>query len=291
MGILVNENTYALVQGITGREGSFHTKLMLEYGTKILAGVTPGKGGQNVHGVPVFNSVREALHKFPKINSSIVFVPAKFAKDAILEAIYNGIKLIVVITEHIPVHDEIFFIRYARLKGTIIVGPNTPGIINPHVKCKLGIMPAKFFKPGCIGLVSRSGTLAYEVARLISEAGYGISTFIGVGGDPIVGFRMVEVIREFFKDKQTKAIVMLGEIGGTMEEEVAEFLETNGLKKPVIAFIAGKSAPPGKRMGHAGAIIYGKRGSAQSKIKLLKKAGAEIAFKLSDIVNIIRNLI
>lgn len=287
MGILVDSQTKVLVQGITGREGSFHTRLMLDYGTKIAAGVTPGKGGLSVHGVPVYDSIREALEEHPDINASVVFVPARFAKDAVLEAITNGIKLVVVITEHIPLHDELSMIRYAKLMGVTIIGPNTPGIINPSEKCKVGIMPAKFFKEGNVGLISRSGTLAYEVARRLSEAGLGISTFVGLGGDPVVGLSMVDATHLFNKDPHTKCLVVIGEIGGVMEERLADYLLRNPVKKPIVAFIAGRSAPKGKRMGHAGAIAYSGEGTAESKIRKLKEAGVPIANTVNDIIRLV----
>ncbi|HDJ89711.1 MAG TPA: succinate--CoA ligase subunit alpha [Thermoprotei archaeon] len=291
MSILVNENTRVIIQGITGREGSLHTKLMLKYGTKIVAGVTPGKGGLNVYGVPVYDSVEEAIKK-NRASVSIVFVPALYASDAIYEAIdakKYGLKLIIVITEHIPIHDSIKFINYARLHNVKIIGPNSPGIIVPD-KCKLGIMPARFFKKGNIALVSRSGTLTYEIAYELNRHGYGISTAIGLGGDPIVGIDMLEAILLLEKDRDTKCIVLIGEIGGDMEERVAEYIYENNFSKPIIAFIAGKTAPSGKRMGHAGAIIIGSRGTAKSKIKSFKKAGIEVAEKISDIPSLIEKL-
>ncbi len=277
MTIIINEKTRVLVQGITGREGRFHTERMLAYGTKILAGVTPGKGGQKVHGVPVYNSVVEALDKHPEINTSIVFVPAKFACDAIYEAIDAGIKTIVVITEGIPLHEELKLINYARSKGVIIIGPNTPGIIAPRIKIKVGIMPERPFKPGNIGMVSRSGTLTYEIAEILSREGFGQSTVIGIGGDPITGLDFIDVVSMFEKDPETKGIVVIGEIGGDAEERLAEYIKQGHVKKPIIAYIAGKTAPPGKRMGHAGAIITMGKGSAESKINALKSAGVEVA--------------
>lgn len=287
MGILVDNQTKVLVQGITGREGSFHTKLMLSYGTRIVAGVTPGKGGLNVHGVPVYDSIREALEEHPDINASIIFVPARFAKDAVLEAITNRIKLIVVITEHIPLHDELLMIRYGKLRGTIIIGPNTPGIINPSEKCKVGIMPAKFFKKGVVGLISRSGTLAYEVARRLSEVNLGISTFVGLGGDPVVGLNMIDAVNLFNEDPYTKSLVVIGEIGGVMEERLADYLFKNPIEKPIIAFIAGRAAPKGKRMGHAGAIAYSDEGTAESKVRKLREVGIPVATTVNDIIRLV----
>jgi len=290
MTIIVNENTRVLVQGITGREGRFHTERMLEYGTKVVAGVTPGKGGMKVHGVPVYNTVAEAIDKHPEINTSIVFVPAKFAPDAIYEAIDAGIKNIVVITEGIPVHDEIKLINYARSKGVIVIGPNTPGIIAPGKRVKVGIMPERPFKPGYVGIVSRSGTLTYEIADVLSRVGFGQSTVLGIGGDPITGLDFIDVVSMFEKDPDTKAIVVIGEIGGDAEERLAEYIKKGNVTKPVIAYIAGKTAPPGKRMGHAGAIITMGRGSAESKIKALKSVGVEVATTPMQVAEIAKKI-
>jgi len=282
MAILVDRNTRVLVQGITGREGSFHTKLMLEYGTKIVAGVTPGKGGLKVHGVPVYDSVEEAIARHPEINTSIIFVPAPYASDAVYEAIDAGIRLIVVITEHIPIHDTMKFVNYAKMKGSIIVGPNTPGVITPG-QAKVGIMPGHMFTPGSIGIVSRSGTLTYEIAYELTRAGFGQSTCVGIGGDPITGLSFIDVAEMFREDDQTKALVIVGEIGGDLEERFADYVVREGYEKPIVAYIAGKTAPPGRRMGHAGAIISRGRGTAQSKIEALQSAGIPVAEKPSDI--------
>lgn len=289
MAILIDEKTKVLVQGITGREGSFHTKLMLEYGTKMLAGVTPGKGGSEIYGIPVYDSIDEALEDHPEINASIIFVPAKYASDAVYEALDNSIKLIVVITEHIPVHETIKFVNYSKITNSIIIGPNTPGIISPG-KSKLGIMPAKYFKPGYVGIVSRSGTLTYEIARLISESGLGISTAVGIGGDPITGTSFWDMVKLFEKDKLTKVIVLIGEIGGTDEEILAEKVLKNKFSKPIVAYIAGKAAPKGKRMGHAGAIITGERGTYESKVKALSEAGIPIAKLPSEIPKLVKEV-
>ncbi|MHA1832396.1 MAG: succinate--CoA ligase subunit alpha [Candidatus Baldrarchaeia archaeon] len=289
MAILVNNKTKAIVQGITGTQGSFHTKLMLEYGTKIVAGVTPGKGGQEVHGVPVYDTVKEALSEHDA-NASIIFVPAPFAKDAVLEGINAGLELIVVITEHIPIKDTIQMVEVAKRNNVNIVGPNTPGVITPG-ECKLGIMPSHIFKRGPIGIISRSGTLTYEIASNLTKAGFGQSTCLGIGGDPIIGINFVEALEMFANDHETKAVVLIGEIGGDAEERAAEYIRKE-FNKPVAAFIAGKTAPPGKRMGHAGAIISGRTGTAQSKIKALKDAGIhvvdrprEISEKLKEILS------
>jgi len=286
VAVLVNENTRLLVQGITGREGRFHTKLMLDYGTKVVAGVTPGKGGSKVYGIPVYDSIEEALNEHPEVNTSIIFVPARFASDAVLEAIDAGIELVVVITEHIPVHETLRFTRYAKYKGTMIVGPNTPGVISPGL-AKVGIMPEKVFKRGNIGLISRSGTLTYEIAYAISKAGLGVSTSIGIGGDPVIGLDFVEAARLFLEDRETNALVIIGEIGGDAEERFASFLAEGEFDKPVVAFIAGKTAPPGKRMGHAGAIISTSGGTAAEKIKALREVGVKIAKTPSEIPQIL----
>lgn len=291
MAILVNKDTKVLVQGITGREGEFHTKLMLEYGTKIVAGVTPGKGGQNVHGVPVFDSVREAVDAVGPIDVSIVFVPAPFAADAILEALDAGIKGVVIITEGIPVQDMLKVARAFEIAGDDrwFIGPNCPGVITPG-ECKVGIMPAQVFAPGRIGVVSRSGTLTYEVVAELTKAGFGQSTCVGIGGDPIIGLNFVEILRRFNDDPQTDAVVLIGEIGGTDEEEAAAFIASE-MRKPVVAFVAGKTAPEGKRMGHAGAIIMGRMGTAQSKIEAFQKAGVPVADLPAQIPELLKQVL
>jgi len=285
MGIIVGKETKAIVQGITGTQGSFHTRLMLEYGTKIVAGVTPGKGGMEVHGVPVYDTVKEAMENH-EANASIIFVPARFATEAALEAIENGLKTVVIITEHIPVKDAIQIMARAKEKGTIIIGPNTPGIITPN-ECKLGIMPAHIFKPGVVGIASRSGTLTYEIAAGLTNAGLGQSTCLGLGGDPVVGLNFIEVMEMFRKDEATKAVVLIGEIGGNLEELAAEYISRTNYPKPVVAFVAGRTAPPGKRMGHAGAIIMGRAGTAQSKIEAFQKAGVAVAEKPREVAKIL----
>ncbi len=290
MAILIDSGTKVLVQGITGRQGAFHTKLMLDYGTKILAGVTPGKKGQRVHNVPVFNYVEEAIQEYPEINTSIVFVPAKFASDAIIEAVDAGIKLIVVITERIPMHEELFFINYAKAKGVKIIGPNCPGIISPPYS-KVGIMPAHLFSAGRVGIISRSGTLTYEIAYRISKRNLGISTAVGIGGDAVIGTDFIEIYSMFLEDKDTDAVVVIGEIGGDLEERFAEYYSKLSKKKPVVAFIAGRSAPEGKRMGHAGAIISMGRGGATEKIKSLKEAGIPVAEFPEDIPELLLKIL
>ncbi len=281
MTVLVDKQTKILVQGITGREGHFHTKGMLDYGSSVLAGTTPGKGGQEIEGLPVFDSVIEAKQQFPELNASIIFVPARFAADAATEALDAGIEVVTVITEHIPVHDEMRFIELARRQGSYVIGPNTPGIITPE-QCKLGIMPAHVFKPGRVGLISRSGTLTYEVAASLTDAGYGQSTAIGLGGDPIVGMSFIDALKLFEADKGTDATVLIGEIGGSAEEEAATYIQEH-ISKPVIAYIAGRTAPTGKRMGHAGAIVSGKTGTADGKIKALRDAGVTVIDRPIDV--------
>ncbi len=276
MPVLVGKGTVALVQGITGRYGSFHTKLMLEYGTRIVAGVTPGKGGETVHGVPVYDSVEEAVREHPEINSTIIFVPAPGAADAIIEAADAGIKLIVVITEGIPIHDSLRAINYARSRGARVIGPNCPGVITPG-EAKLGIMPHQYFKPGNIGIVSRSGTLTYEIAAMLTERGIGQSTVIGVGGDPIIGTDLVEAVKLFNDDPKTDLVVVIGEIGGDQEERLAEAYRKGEIQKPLVAYVAGRNAPPGKRMGHAGAIVMGSSGTAEEKARILQEAGIPVA--------------
>jgi succinyl-CoA synthetase alpha subunit len=276
MGILVNHSTRAIVQGITGREGSFHTKLMLDYGTKIVAGTSPGKGGSYVHGVPVYNTIYEAVREQGPIDASIIFVPARFASDAVYEAIDHGIRVVVVITEGIPLHEEVKFINYAKIRGVDVVGPNTPGVMTVN-ECKLGIMPAHVFKLGYVGLVSRSGTLTYEIARELSKRGYGVSTVIGLGGDPVTGLDFIDVYERFLRDNETKAVVLIGEIGGDAEERFATYYTKLTYKKPVVAYIAGRTAPPGKRMGHAGAIISMGMGDYKSKRSSLENADIPVA--------------
>ena len=277
--------TRAIVQGITGAQGSFHTRLMLDYGTQIVAGMTPGKSGTSVHGVPVYDTVEEAVGEH-KADASIIFVPAPFAADACFEALDAGLRTIVVITEHIPVRDAVQVMYKAKQQGAVIIGPNTPGILAVD-ECKLGIMPAHVFKRGVVGLASRSGTLTYEIATGLSVRGLGQSTCIGLGGDPIVGLSFVDVLKEFERDEKTEGVALIGEIGGNFEELAAEYIATEGYSKPVVAFVAGRTAPPGKRMGHAGAIIMGKSGTAASKIEAFEKAGVRVAEKPGDVARLL----
>ncbi|MEM0377461.1 MAG: succinate--CoA ligase subunit alpha [Thermofilum sp.] len=281
MTILVDEGTRVLVQGITGRQGSLHTEEMLRYGTRVVAGVSPGKGGGRVHGVPVYDTVAEAVEAHPDINASIIFVPARYAPDAVYEAVDAGIPLVVVITEGIPVHETLLMVNYATRRGSTIIGPNTPGVISVG-KCKVGIMPGHLFKPGRIGIVSRSGTLTYEVALRLAEAGFGVSTAVGIGGDPVTGLSFWDVYEMFQRDPETDAVVLVGEIGGTREEE---FARTYAVRrgKPVVAYIAGRYAPPGRRMGHAGAIAFGARGTYEGKVEELSRAGVPVAGSLREI--------
>lgn len=283
MCILADEKTRIIVQGITGSVGSAQTKLMLEYGSKIVAGVTPGKGGITVYGVPVYDTVSEAVTEVGAC-SSILFVPAPFAKDAVVEAVDSGIKLLVIITEHIPIHDIMFMREYSESTGARVIGPTTPGIICPQ-KTKMGIMPADVFSKGNVGIISRSGTLLYEIAGNLTLAGIGQSACLGVGADPVVGTNMKEILKLFEEDQHTRLVVIVGEIGGVQEEEAAKFIKEE-MKKPVIAYVAGKVAPPGERMGHAGAIILGEKGTAKSKIHILREAGVETVSKPSDIADI-----
>jgi len=287
MSILIGKETQAIVQGITGSQGTYHTQLMLQYGTKIVAGVTPGRGGMSIQGVPVFDTVEAAKKQF-KVDASIIFVPAPFAKDAALEAIASDLNPVVIITEGIPVKDEIQLMAAAKRKNTTVIGPNTPGIITPG-ECKLGIMPGHVFKPGRIGLISRSGTLTYEIAASLTNANLGQTTCLGIGGDPIVGLTFVDVLDMFRNDPQTSAIAMIGEIGGNAEEKAAEYITETNYPKPVAAYIAGRAAPTGKRMGHAGAIIMGKTGTAETKIEALRSAGVKIAYRPSEIAGQLRS--
>ncbi len=274
MSILVDENTRVVIQGITGRDGSFHAKAMKEYGTKVVAGVTPGKGGQTVEGIPVFNTVAEAVRE-TGANTSCIFVPASAGYDAILEAADAGVKLVVAVTEGIPSGDMERAVRFLDGKGVKLIGPNCPGIISPG-KAKVGILPGRIFAPGPVGLVSRSGTLTYEVVSHLTEQGLGQTTAIGMGGDPIIGLKFTDYLEMFSADPDTKAVVIIGEIGGTDEQDAARFIK-DGFGKPVVAFIAGRTAPAEKRMGHAGAIISGSEGTAEEKIKAFAEAGVPTA--------------
>ena len=274
MSVLIDRDTRVVVQGITGHQGTVHTVQMKAFGTTIAAGVTPGKAGSEVEGVPVFDTVKDAVES-TQANTSCIFVPAPFARDAVLEAVDAGVRLCVVVTEHVPFHDMLVMYHYAKSKGTRIIGPNCPGIGAPG-KSKIGIIPNVVFRPGRIGVISRSGTLTYEIVNGIKETGLGQSTCIGLGGDPVVGTTFVDALPLFESDPDTDALVMVGEIGGTAEEDAAEYIRHH-FTKPVVAYIAGRSAPPGKRMGHAGAIITRGKGTAQTKVAALEAAGASVA--------------
>ncbi len=280
MSILVGNDTRLLVQGITGREGSFHTQQMVEYGTNVVAGVTPGKAGQEVHGVPVFNTVEDAVRE-TGANASVIYVPARFSVDAIYEAVDNGIEVVVCITEGVPVNDMVPVYHHVKQKGAVLIGPNCPGVTSPG-QAKVGIIPGFIHEPGRVGVVSRSGTLTYEVVDALTKAGLGQSTVVGIGGDPIIGTSFTDVLEMFQNDPDTDAIVMIGEIGGDDEERAAAFIKEN-VTKPMAGFIAGRTAPEGKRMGHAGAIISGGAGTAQGKIEALEAAGVAVANRMSEI--------
>ena len=289
MSVLVNKDTRLVVQGITGSEGTFHTSQILEYGTNVVAGVTPGKGGILYTGnekdtfcrpVPVFDTVRDAVEK-AEANTSVIFVPAPFAADAIMEAAAAGLKVIICITEGIPVNDMMKAYSFVKEKGAVLIGPNCPGVITPG-EAKIGIMPGFIHRKGTIGVVSRSGTLTYEAVHQLTAVGLGQSTCIGIGGDPIIGTRFIDAVKLFAKDDETEGLVMIGEIGGSAEEEAAEYIRKY-FKKPVVGFIAGRTAPPGRRMGHAGAIVSGGKGTAEEKIKAMEAAGIHMVENPADI--------
>lgn len=285
MSILINKDTKVIVQGITGRDGAFHTSKMKAYGSQIVGGISPGKGGQNVDGIPVFNTVDEAV-KATGANVSVIFVPAPFAADAIMEASYAGVELVVCITEHVPVKDMIHVTPVLKMNGTKLVGANCPGLITPE-ECLIGILPGSIFKKGRVGLISRSGTLTYEVVNMLSENNIGQSTCVGIGGDPVSGLYFVDLLEMYENDPDTDGVVVIGEIGGDAEEQAAQFIKDK-MTKPVVAFIAGQSAPPGKRMGHAGAIISSGAGTAEEKIKAFNSAGVPVAKEPSEIPELIK---
>jgi succinyl-CoA synthetase alpha subunit len=284
VSILIDKNTRLVVQGITGREGEFHTRRMIEYGTSVIAGVTPGKGGGWVNGVPVFDTIKEAVAA-TEANTSVIFVPARFTPDAMYEAADGGISLIVCITEGVPVLDMLRVRAYLDQKGVRLIGPNCPGVITPG-ECKVGIMPADIHTPGPVGVISRSGTLTYEVVNELTRLGLGQSTCVGIGGDPIIGSDFIDILALFEEDPLTEQVVLIGEIGGSDEERAADFIATQ-VTKPVTAFVAGRTAPPGKRMGHAGAIISGGTGTAVEKIEALEAVGVEVARHPAEIAEVV----
>jgi succinyl-CoA synthetase alpha subunit len=287
MAILIDDDTKVIIQGITGHQGTFHAGAMLEYGTKVMGGVTPGKSGEEVHGLPVFDSVKDAMEE-TEAKASMVLVPAKFAMDACYEAMNAGIELLVLITERIPFHDAMRIMAYAKSKHVTVIGPNTPGIISPGL-CKMGIMPGHIFSKGKVGILSRSGTLTYEIVDWITQGRLGQSTCMGIGGDPVIGIGFIEGMELFEKDEETESVVLVGEIGGTAEEDAAEVVPT--MSKKVFAYIAGQTAPAEKRMGHAGAIISRGRGTAESKIRAFDKVGVPVASLPSDISKLLKGQI
>lgn len=289
MSVLVNKDSKIIVQGFTGSEGTFHAGQMIEYGSNVVGGVTPGKGGQTHLDKPVFNTVKDAVDK-TGADVSIIFVPPAFAADAIMEAADAGIKVIVTITEGIPVKDMMNAKPYAKSRGAVLVGPNCPGVITPE-EAKVGIMPGFVFKKGKVGIVSKSGTLTYEAADQVVKAGLGISTAIGIGGDPIIGTSTKEAVQMLMADPETEAIVMIGEIGGQYEADAAKWIQEDGNKKPVVGFIAGQTAPPGRRMGHAGAIIGGKDDTAEAKMRIMKECGLHVVDSPADIGETIKNVL
>lgn len=283
MGILLNSQTRVIVQGFTGREGTYHSERMIEYGTKIVGGVTPGKGGAEHLGRPVFDTVKEACDAVDA-QASVIFVPAPFCKQAIMESISAGLSLIVCITEGIPIQDMVDVVKEAKDKGVCLIGPNCPGLMTPG-EAKMGIIPASIALPGCVGLVSRSGTLTYEIMEGLTQNGIGQSTCVGIGGDPVLGYSFSDVLREFEQDMQTEIVVQLGEIGGTDEENSASVIQH--MTKPVVCFISGKTAPEGKRMGHAGAIVSGSQGTAESKESVLKEAGVHVVNSVDEVIQFV----
>lgn len=289
MPVVLTADSKIVVQGATGYQGQFHIGQMKQFGTNVVAGVTPGKGGEKVHDVPVFDTVAQAVAK-TGANASLVFVPAAFAKDAVIEAIDAGVKTVIVITEHIPVHDAAVFVNYAKAKGVTLVGPNCPGACSPGAKSKVGILPNVIFKPGPVAVASKSGTLTYEIVGALSDAGIGQTTCLGLGGDPIPGTTLLDAVKLFENDPETKAIVLVGEIGGGHEEEAAEYIQKTGLvkRKPVYAYVAGRTAPEGKKMGHAGALVEKGKGTAESKLKAFAAAGVKVATFPTDIVGFVK---
>lgn len=289
MSILVDSNTKIIIQGITGTQGRIHCQRSLEAGAKVLAGATPGKGGEEVFGVPVFDHIRDAMSAHPDINASMILVPPRMVLSAATEAIEAGIPLVSIITEFVPVHDALKIVKKAKAAGVSVIGPNTIGVISPGLS-KVGIMPEYIYKKGHIGVISRSGTMTHEVSSNFSFAGYGQSSCVDIGGDPIVGLNDTEVLEMFRDDPDTLCVVILGEIGGSLEEDAAEYLKKNGYPKPLLAYIAGAQAPAGKRMGHAGAIVSGEKGTVQSKVKALRSAGVVTAESVGNLLDLIKDV-
>jgi succinyl-CoA synthetase alpha subunit len=289
MSVVLSAQSRIVVQGATGYQGQFHIGQMKQFGTNVVAGVTPGKGGEKVHDVPVYDTVKEAVEK-AQANVSLIFVPAPYAKDAVLEAVDAGVKVVIVITEHIPVHDAAVFVNYAKSKGVTLIGPNCPGACAPGGKSKVGILPGAIFKSGPVAVASKSGTLTYEIVAALSENGIGQSTCLGLGGDPIPGTTLLDAVKLFESDPDTKAIVLVGEIGGGHEEEAAEYIQRTGLakRKPVYAYVAGRTAPEGKKMGHAGALVEKGKGTADSKLKAFAAAGVKVATFPTDIAQFVK---
>ena len=291
MSIIGKRSTRVLIQGITGNAARLHTKNMLNYGTKIVAGVRPGGGGGEVHGVPVYDSVAQAIEKHPDINATILFVPPKGTKEAALEALNAGIKLVVMVAEHVPLHDNLEILEKGEIKGALVIGPNTPGLISPSEQTKLGFVPSQYFMPGPIGVASRSGTLTYEIVSRLTLNGIGQTTCMGVGGDPIVGTPFPRILHLFEKDPETKAVLLIGEIGGTREEEAAELIKARKITKPVFSYLVGRTAPEGQRVGHAGALIEGSRGTIESKLACFGEAGVRVAETPAEVVQIAKELL
>jgi len=289
MSILIDSHTRLLVQGITGDAARFHTKLMRDYGTNIVAGVRPGAGGTKIDSIKVFDAVEDAMNSL-RPNTSILFVPAKVMKGAAFEAFDAGIKTIVMVSEHIPLHDTMEIVTKAEQVGTRVIGPNTPGLISPAEKCKVGFVPSSYYIPGNVGVASRSGTLTYEIVSRLTEAGIGQSTCVGIGGDPVIGTPFSDILPLFQKDPETNVILMIGEIGGTMEEEAAELVQSGEITKPVVAYLAGRTAPSDKKMGHAGAIIAGGRGTIQSKLDAFDQAGIAVAKVPDEVVRLVQKV-
>ncbi len=290
MSIIISSQTRLVIQGITGNAASYHTKLMIEYGTNVVAGVRPGASGSQVHDVPVFDTVQQSVEQ-RQSNTSILFIPAKAMKLAAFEALEAGIKTIVMVSEHIPLHDTMQIIAKAKELNARVIGPNTPGLISPSEKCKVGFVPSAYYIPGPVGVASRSGTLTYEIVSRLTEAGIGQSTCVGIGGDPIIGMSFADVLKLFQNDRETKAILLIGEIGGTMEEEAADLVEKYEITKPVVAYLAGRTAPADKKMGHAGAIIAGGRGTIASKLEAFQRASIPVAAVPNDVVPLINEVI